>query len=60
MMKQRQVSSIRDYKIYNLAIRYGRSDPHCSLGYLHHPRVVKILVDWITKSYGRAPPKSTL
>lgn len=58
MMKQRQISSIRDYRIYNLAIRYGRSDPHCSLGYLCHPRVIKILADWINKSFGRALPTS--
>lgn len=60
MMKQRQVSSIRDYKIYNLAVRYGRSDPHCSIGYLFHPRVIKILTDWLTKAYGRPLPKSIL
>ena len=60
MMKQRQVSSIRDYRIYNLAVRYGRSDPHCSIGYLHHPRVIKIVTDWLTKAYGRPPPKSIL
>ena len=56
MMKQRQISSIRDYRIYNLAVRYGRSDPHCSLGYLCHPRVAKVLVDWLQKSRGRALP----
>lgn len=60
MMKQRQVSSIRDYRIYNLAVRYGRSDPHCSIGYLFHPRVIKILTDWVTKAYGRPLPKSIL
>lgn len=60
MMKQRQVSSIRDYRIYNLAVRYGRSDPHCSIGYLCHPRVVKIVADWITKAYGRPLPRSIL
>jgi hypothetical protein len=57
MMKQRQVSSIRDYRIYNLAVRYGRSDPHCSIGYLFHPRVIKTLTDWLTKAYGRPMPK---
>lgn len=59
MMKQRQISSIRDYRIYNLAIRYGRSDPHCSLGYLCHPRVIKVLADWINKSSGRTLPTNT-
>lgn len=47
MLQQRQVSSIRDYRIYNLAVRYGRSDPHCPLGYLVHPRVAHIVADWL-------------
>ena len=57
MMKQRQVSSIRDYRVYNMAVRYGRSDPHCSIGYLCHPRVSKVLSDWITKTHGRPLPR---
>lgn len=60
MMKQRQVGSIRDYRIYNMAVRYGCSDPHCSIGYLCHPRVTKILSDWLTKAYGRPLPMSIL
>ncbi len=49
MMEQRLVSSIRDSRIYNLAIRYGRSNPHSSVGYLIHPRVTQILVDWMQR-----------
>jgi len=47
MLKKRQVSSIRDYKIYNLAVRYGKSNPHSSIGYYIHPRVSKIIVEWL-------------
>jgi hypothetical protein len=47
MLKQRQVSCIRDYRIYNLAVRYGKSNPHSSIGYLIHPRVSKLVADWL-------------
>ena len=41
-------SRIRDTRrIYNLAVRYGDSNPHSSLGYLTHPTVVKLISDWI-------------
>lgn len=60
MLRQRQVSSIRDYRVYNLAIRYGRSNPHSVIGYLIHPRVTKILNDWLTQSFGKPLPKSIL
>jgi hypothetical protein len=49
MMEKRLVSSIRDSRIYNLAIRYGRSNPHSSIGYLVHPRITQILVDWLQR-----------
>ncbi len=57
MLKQRQVGSIRDYRIYNLAIRYGSSNPHSVIGYLIHPRVSKIVSDWLTQSFGMKLPK---
>lgn len=47
MMDQRLVSAVHDYHVYNLAVRYGRSNPHSSVGYYIHPRVSKIIVDWI-------------
>lgn len=47
MMQERIVSKVTDYKIYNPAIRYGRSNPHSSVGYLIHPRIARILVDWM-------------
>ena len=47
MLKQKQVSFIRDYRVYNLAIRYGKSNPHNSSGYLIHPRMSQILMEWL-------------
>lgn len=56
MLTQRQISSIRDYRVYNMAIRYGRSNPHNVLGYLVHPRVSKIVTDWLRLTDGRSLP----
>ena len=47
MMREHVISSINDYRVYNHAMRYGKSNPHCSLGYFIHPRTAKIIVDWI-------------
>ena len=47
MLKQKQVSRIRDYCVYNLAVRYGKSNPHSSVGYLIHPRVAQIVSSWL-------------
>jgi hypothetical protein len=47
MMDHRIVSAVQDYKIYNLAVRYGRSNPHSSIGYYIHPRISKIVVEWM-------------
>ena len=47
MLVQRQVSGVHDYRIFNLAVRYGRSNPHSSIGYYIHPRLAKILSDWL-------------
>ena len=47
MMDRRLVSAVRDYRIYNLAVRYGKSNPHSSVGYYIHPRVSKLVVDWM-------------
>ncbi|MGB5581079.1 MAG: hypothetical protein WBM68_10975 [Woeseia sp.] len=57
MLRQKQVSAIRDYRIYNLSVRYGKSDPHCALGYLIHPRTAQIMVDWLTRAELEPPPK---
>jgi hypothetical protein len=47
MMQERLISSITDFAIYNHSVRYGKSNPHSSIGYYIHPRVSKILVDWL-------------
>ena len=46
MLEQRVVSTVEDYRVYNLAARYGKSNPHSSVGYYIHPRMSKIIVDW--------------
>jgi len=52
MLKERHISRIHDYHVYNLAERYGKSDPHSALGYLIHPRISGLLADWITSRPG--------
>lgn len=47
MMREHVISSINDYRVYNHAMRYGKSNPHCSLGYFIHPRLAKIIIDWL-------------
>jgi hypothetical protein len=49
MLHQRLVSAVNDYRIYNLAVRYGKSNPHSSIGYYIHPRVSKIVSDWLAE-----------
>ena len=47
MLKNRLISEIRDFRIYNLAVRYARSNPHSAIGYLVHPRVTRLVADWL-------------
>ena len=47
MLNNRVIGDIRDHTIYNLAVRYGRSNPHSSLGYLIHPRTALLLAEWL-------------
>lgn len=47
MMQERLVSAVRDHRIFNLAVRYGKSNPHSSVGYYIHPRVTKVMIDWV-------------
>ena len=56
MMNRRIVSAVNDYKIYNLAVRYGRSNPHNSIGYYIHPRTAKVVVDWMNEPTGTPEP----
>ena len=60
MLSQRQVSCIRDYRIYNMAVRYGKSNPHSSLGYLVHPRTAQVIADWLSLEPRHSVPKSIL
>jgi len=60
MLKQRQVSAVHDYRVFNLAVRYGKSNPHSSVGYYIHPRTSKILADWLQLSDAAAGFKYTL
>lgn len=48
MLHKRLVSAVHDYRIYNLAVRYGKSNPHSSVGYYIHPRISKIVSDWLS------------
>ena len=52
MLRERHISRIQDYHIYNLAERYGSSDPHAAVGYLIHPRISGLLNDWLTSPSG--------
>ena len=59
MLDQRMVSVVHDYQVYNLAVRYGKSNPHSSLGYYIHPRVAKIIADWMQIGQVSEAPKYT-
>jgi hypothetical protein len=48
MLQQRMIGDIRDHTIYNLSVRYGRSNPHSSAGYLIHPRTAVLLAEWLS------------
>ena len=41
---------IKDRRIYNLAVRGGKSNPHHGAGYLIHPEMSKIVANWIDQS----------
>jgi hypothetical protein len=59
MLQQRLVSAVYDHKIFNLAVRYGKSNPHSSIGYYIHPRISKILADWLQSDAVHLTPKYT-
>ena len=59
MLQQRIVSAVHDYRVFNLAVRYGKSNPHSSIGYYIHPRVTKILFDWLQDAELGTAPKYT-
>lgn len=47
MKKLGFVESITDKRIYNLALRGGKSNPHHGTGYLIHPAVADALAEWL-------------
>lgn len=47
MLKRGLVQSIEDRRIYNLAVRNGKSNPHHGAGYLIHPKVTELIANWI-------------
>ncbi len=47
MEDNRMLDSITDIRIYNLAVRCDKSNPHSSTGYLIHPNVAAIVAGWL-------------
>ena len=41
------VERIHDKRIYNLAVRNGKSNPHNGVGYLIHPHVIELVATWL-------------
>ena len=48
MKRARMVKSVRDHRLYNLAVRDGKSNPHHGVGYLIHPKFINVLARWLT------------
>ncbi len=49
LLKGHRISHLQDYRIYNVAMRYGRSNPHNDCGYLVHPRTTGLLAEWLSR-----------
>jgi hypothetical protein len=47
MKKLGYVNSITDKRVYNLAVRGGKSNPHHGVGYLIHPTVAAAIALWL-------------
>lgn len=47
LLTNQRISRVKDYRIYNLSIRYGRSNPHSAAGYLVHPRMIELVANWL-------------
>jgi hypothetical protein len=41
------IKSLKDHRVFNLAMREGRSNPHNSSGYLVHPRTIDVIANWL-------------
>ena len=48
MKRHKLVGSIKDHRIYNLAVRNGETNPHHGAGYLIHPEFIEVLAEWLT------------
>lgn len=47
MKKLGLIGSITDKRVYNLAVRDGKSNPHHGAGYLIHPYVAAVVAEWL-------------
>ena len=47
MEREHKMEPIDDRRLYNLAVRHGKSNPHHGAGYLIHPVFVDILAGWL-------------
>lgn len=47
MKRAKMVKSVRDHRLYNLAVRYEKSNPHHGVGYLIHPKFINVLAIWL-------------
>ena len=47
MVRYGLIDSIEDHRIYNLAVRHGKSNPHHGVGYLIHPVVADTVNGWL-------------
>jgi pimeloyl-ACP methyl ester carboxylesterase len=47
MLEYKQIESIEDARIYNMATRDGKSNPHHSCGYLVHPVISETVAEWL-------------
>lgn len=47
MLRWNLIESIEDHRVYNLAVRFDRSNPHHSGGYLIHPVVSAAVAEWL-------------
>lgn len=47
MKEHRLIRSITDKRIYNLAVRDGKSNPHHGVGYVIHPYVAGVVAKWV-------------
>jgi len=47
MRTAKLVDAITDYRIFNLAVRGGKANPHHGPGYVIHPTVTQLVYDWL-------------